>query len=243
MIAPGYVLTAAHVVGGAAASDVSFQINAGSSYSIAASQIFVNPDYTGTTAGNVALQDPTIHNDLAIIRLANAPDTVVPSYSLFTGDLLGADLNFVSFGNSSTIKKTGENIADLLVSNAANTNKNYIFDFDGPDLSTNVLGGGSLGANREATLVSGDSGSAAFVNVNGQWQLAGINTFEAFVSGGPTTPGAYGTLGGGVALAGYSSWISSVVAAPVPEPESWQLLFTGLTVLLTFRTRRALRKS
>jgi S1-C subfamily serine protease len=35
LIAPGYLLTAAHVVNGAAAANVSFKVNAGTSYSIA----------------------------------------------------------------------------------------------------------------------------------------------------------------------------------------------------------------
>ena len=51
MIAPGYLLTAAHVVNGASAGSVSFQVNAGTSYAIGASDIFINPDYTGTPAG------------------------------------------------------------------------------------------------------------------------------------------------------------------------------------------------
>jgi len=230
LIAPGYVLTAAHVVAGATAGSVSFQLNAGSSYTVAASDIYINPDYTSSTAGNVA-GDPTNHNDLAIIRLSGAAGSNIPFYNLYSGNLQGADLNFVSYAGSTTVKTTGENIADVLYTNAAGTNKTYIFDFDGPSLTTNAMGGGTLGASREASLVNGDSGSSAFVSVNGQWQLAGINTFEATFSGRSTTPGAYGTGGGGVVLAGYSSWINSVITAPVPEPESGNLLLLGLAVL------------
>jgi hypothetical protein len=240
MIAPGYLLTAAHVVNGANAANVSFQVNAGTSYSIAASDIFVNPDFTGTTAGNVA-GDPTWHNDLAIIKLAGVAGADIPVYNLFTGNLQGADLNFVSFGNSSTVKTTGENIADVMFTNAAGTNQTYLFDFDGPTLATNVVGGGTLGANREASLVGGDSGSAAFVNVNGQWQLAGINTLDVFFGGGPTTPGAFGTGGAGVAVKGYSSWINGVIATPVPEPMSGEMLLVGLASLLGLRKLRAQR--
>jgi hypothetical protein len=239
MIAPGYLLTAAHVVNGAAANNVSFQVNADTSYSIGASDIFINPDYTGTTAGNVG-GDPTNHSDLAIIKLTGAAGAEIPAYSLYAGNLQGADLNFVSFAGSSTQKKTGENIADLLFTNATATNQTYMFDFDGPTLATNFLGGGTLGANREASLVHGDSGSAAFVNVGGQWQLAGINTFEVSFAGGPTTEGAFGTGGGGVVVRGYADWINGVIATPVPEPESGAMLLAGLISLasLGFRRRR-----
>ena len=129
LIAPGYLLTAAHVVNGAAAANVSFKVNAGTSYSIVASQIFVNPDYTGSPAGNVPV-DPTWHNVLAIIKMAGVAAADTPIYNLFTGNLLGADLHFVSYANSSTVKTTGENIADVLLSDAAHTNQAFLFDYD-----------------------------------------------------------------------------------------------------------------
>lgn len=242
LIAPGYVLTAAHVAAGADLSTVSFQINAGSSYAIGASQIFVNPGYTGNASGNVA-GDPTNHADLAIIKLSSAVGADIPVYSLFTGSMQSKDLTFVSYAGSTTTKKTGENIADVLFADTAGTKQTYLFDYDGPDLSTNRLGAnipanGSLGANREASLVGGDSGSSAFVTVNGQWQLAGINTFDAVFAAGPTTPGQFGTGGGGIVLSSYSSWINSVVVTTVPEPRSWVMLLVGLGILGGVARRR-----
>jgi hypothetical protein len=242
MIAPGYLLTAAHVVNGASAGSVSFQVNAGTNYAIGASDIFINPDYTGTPAGNAA-GDQTNHNDLAIIKLTSAPGADIPFYNLYSGNLQGADLNFVSFNGSSTAKTTGENIADVLYTNAAGTNQTYVFDFDGPTQATNVMGLGTLGASREASLINGDSGSAAFVNVNGQWQLAGINTFEATFGGFTPTYGDFGSGGGGVVLKGYSSWIGTVIATPVPEPESGGMLVLGLASLLGLIKRRPFERS
>jgi secreted trypsin-like serine protease len=235
LIAPGYVLTAAHVAAGADPTKVSFQLNGGSSFAVAASQVFVNPGYTGNTIGNV-LNDPTNHADLAIIKLASDVPVGVSAYSLFTGNMQNKDLSFVSYAGSTTSMTTGENIADHLYMDSANTAQTYLFDFDGPDSTTNYLGGGTLGANREASFVHGDSGSAAFVNVNGQWQLAGINTYEAFFTGGPQTSGAYGTGGGGVVLSSYLPWITSVTA--VPEPSEWLMLLAGMGLIGGLQRRR-----
>jgi len=212
LIAPGYVLTAAHVVTGAEPSKIRFQLNAGSSDAISASKVFINPGYNGRTSANVP-GDPTVHSDLAIIKLSSDVPSNVPVWQVFTGGLLSHDLNFVSFGGSTTTRTTGENMVDRVYVDGTGTPQTYLFDYDGPDLSTNWLGAGTLGENREANLVGGDSGSAAFVNVNGQWKLAGINTFRVTVALG--TSGIIGTGGGGVILSSYLPWITSVLT-PVP---------------------------
>jgi len=235
VIAPGYVLTAAHVLAGSNPANVSFQLNAGSAEVFSASQIYVSPLYTGSTAGNLST-DPTVHADLAIIRLAGSTPIGVPSYGLYSGNVRGQDLSFVSYAGSSTVKQTGENMADMVYSNAAGLAQTYLFDFDGPDLSTNRLGfnmpaNGTLGANREASFVGGDSGSSAFIQVQGQWQLAGINTYQATFAVGPATSGAFGTGGGGVVVSSYAQWINSVIATPVPEPQAWAMLLAGLGLL------------
>ncbi len=237
LIAPGYVLTAAHVAAGQDPSKISFQINAGTSYAIGASQVFVNPGYTGSAAGN-APNDPTNHADLAVIKLSSDAPADVPIYKLFDGNLLNSRLTFVSFAGSTTQKLTGENMVDGVFADLSGVSQTYLFDFDGPDLLSNRLGGGTLGASVEASLVGGDSGSAAFVNVNGQWELAGINSFEATFSAGPLTSGSYGTGGGGIVLSSYASWIDSIVVTPVPEPTEWLMLLAGLGVIGSASRRR-----
>jgi secreted trypsin-like serine protease len=237
LIAPGYVLTAAHLVVGVDPSTVTFQVNATTSYTIAATQIFVNPGYTGSSGGNVP-GDPTNHDDLAIIKLASPVSPDVPVFDIYAGSMQSKDLTFVSYAGSTNTKRTGENIADVLFADTAGIKEVYLFDFDGPDLTTNRTGGGTLGANREASLVGGDSGSSAFVNVNGVWKLAGINTFSATFAAGPADAGAFGSGGGGIIVSAYSPWIDSIVAAPVPEPQTWLMLLTGIGILGTLAKRR-----
>jgi hypothetical protein len=228
LIAPGYAITAAHVLAGKTASDVTFQVNGDTSYSVSGSQIFVNPNWSGFSAS----ADGLVHNDLAIIKLSSDVPGNVPYYSIYGGPVAGQTLAFVSYAGTANQKGTGANVADLVFNGTTlptqGTNEVFVFDFDGPTLATNKTGGGTLGANLEATFVGGDSGSAAFVDDNGVIKLAGVNTFDVFFSGGPQTAGAFGTGGGGQILSGYSTWIDSVVTAPVPEPQTWLMMLAGL---------------
>lgn len=222
LIAPGYVLTAAHVVAGAQPGSVVFRVGGGQVFSSPASDILVNPAYTGSTFGNTP-GDPSRHGDLAIVKLAKEAPTFLPHYKLHASPLLWQVVQLVSFGRSIGLATTGANVVDTVFNDPSGVAQTYMFDFDGPDLSSNRIGSnlnanGTLGSGREASLVGGDSGSGAFVEVNGQWQLAGINTFAITFAAGPTTQGAFGTGGGGVVLAGQLAWIRSVLS-PTSKPE------------------------
>ena len=241
LIAPGYVLTAAHVVGGAAPSAVRFLAQGGSSFASVASDIVVHPGYTGSGSGNLP-GDPSRHADLAIIKLAEAAPITLPTYRIHGGPLLGQTLSFVSYARSTTLATTGANRVDVVFNDTTGVAQTYLFDFDGPDLSSNrigahVLANGTLGSHVEAGLISGDSGSAAFVQREGQWQLAGINSFAVTFAAGPSTPGAHGTGGGGIVLATHQAWIQSVIS-PIPEPPSAWLMLGGLLAMSGWRSRQ-----
>lgn len=237
LIAPGYLLTAAHVVNGVDPASISFRLNSENSFASGASQVFINPAYGGT---------PT-HGDLAIVKLSGAVKPgAAPIYDVFGGSVQGRELALVSHANSTSIRKTGANMADMVLTDPGGKPQTYLFDFDGPTLDSNRIGdnivaNGTLGAAREASLVAGDSGSAAFVQafVNGQWrwQLAGINTFEVTFREGPTTSGAFGTGGGGIVLSSYASWINAVIS-PTPEPGSYLMLLLGLGLVGSVARRR-----
>ena len=142
----------------------------------------------------------------------------------------GASLTFVGYGSSGAFgaalaapnpsaKHVGTNVADLF----PNASISDVFAFD-------VEAGSS-----DATFATGDSGSPSFVNVNGEWRLAGINTFvfTAAIPDGTKLSG-----GGGMVLTTYEPWIAAVTA--VPEPSQYAMFLAGLG-LAGFIARRRVR--
>lgn len=245
LVAPGYLLTAAHVTAQAGViSDITVNFNAGGDlpYQVGASAIYVNPNYVAPVSGRVG------ESDLAIIKLADAAPASVPSYGLYRNPLVtGTTLTLVGYGASGSasagvadvaadaaIKRTGKNNADYIAPSLDGrlSQAIYYFDFDGPTLASNLIGAptpanGTLGNGIETTLASGDSGSPAFVQDGaGNWLLAGINTFRL----GSGYGFGNGVGGGGVVVAGYASWIDSVTS-PVPEPMPSQSLLVGLGLM------------
>lgn len=216
-----HVLTAAHVVRGAEPASVRFRSALGGGFTATATEVHVHPSYTGNTTRN-APGDPSVHADLAIVRLDRPAPKSLPLARIFPGALLGRVLTLVSHGGSTTLITTGENRADAVFADVLGRPATYLFDFDGPDLDSNRIGppvpvNGSLGARREATLVNGDSGSAAFVQIDGQWWLAGLNTFEINFGAGPTARSAPGSGAGGIVLSEHQDWIREMMNAP-PRP-------------------------
>lgn len=219
-----HVLTAAHVVNGQVATpgNVGFTLNAGGdlTHNLGVTAITVFPGYTGTSPGT----DGFWHDDLAIITLS-APAVGVPTYGLYGGTVDSKTLTLVGYGGggdgvngvtsgaNASVKRTGENRVDLLLGDddGGSHKEVFVFDFDGPDSSTNVYGAYNP-ANRtlgetEAQFASGDSGSPVFVYDNGAWQIAGIATFNGKTS---------------------LSSDSNVLLARLAAARSWRPIFPGL---------------
>jgi secreted trypsin-like serine protease len=221
-----YALTAAHVVAGSSAATWTVNLNAGgaSTSEIGVRAITVAPGY----AGFVPDADGLVRNDLAILRLAEPVPAGVPLYSIAPLSA-SASLTFVGYGSSGPFgaalaapdrgaKYVGTNVADLLPS--APISDVFAFDVDA--------------GSSDATLASGDSGSPSFVNVNGEWRLAGINTFvfTAAIPDGTRLSG-----GGGMVLSAYEPWIAAVTA--VPEPSRYAMFLAGLGLAGFIARRRA----
>jgi hypothetical protein len=227
-----YVLTAAHCVdlnndGKSDKKDgiksVKFNLNldidAGTDkvdVSITAASWVTHPNFTG-------FNKPSVNDDLAVLTLGAELPPGVPIYDLATSDMAaGTTLYLVGYGRSGdgvngyttnaswTIKRRGENNADAFYTQDdagaldPEAKEVFRFDFDGPT-GNGTWGGSTLGNDKETTLGGGDSGGPSFVLESGSYRLAGVNTFTQ----GLTAP-KFGSLGGGINVFPYTSWINTV---------------------------------
>lgn len=247
LIGNRHVLTAAHVVGGQVGTpgNVSFSLNVGGdlTHTLSATAISVFPGYTGTKPG----ADGVWHDDLAIITLSAPVAGVAPIYELYGGSLNdrtltlagygggGDGVNGVTRGADASVKRVGQNRVDqrLADDDGGSHDEIFVFDFDGPDASSNVFGPGSpanmtLGASIEAQFAGGDSGGPVFVEDSGVWKIAGLATFNGSTALSSGSTVKFGSIGGGTVVASYLPWIQSTLAAPVPEPGTWLMLLVGI---------------
>lgn len=240
-----YVLTAGHVVdinddgkyGDDKVTQFTFYLNleTTSAFTISGTalntSVWLNPDFTG-------FANPSVNDDLAILKFSGTLPAGVPVYPLYTGDLTGATLTMVGYGQSGdgttgyyvspsfTVKRVGGNVADAFytqddskpTTSAAGAKEVFRFDFDGLTSSTNYFGGPTLGNRIETTLGGGDSGGPSFVLSNGVYYLAGVNTFTQ------STPGhaapKFGSLGGGIVVGAYKAlWIDKVLNGTLPPSQ------------------------
>lgn len=238
LIGRRHVLTAAHVVSGVQPSGIEFILNHGGdqTYRLLAAAFVTHPGYSGFNPHRP-------NDDLAVIRLVSDVPVGVPLYPLHRAMLArGELLALVGYGGGGNgidgetvsanpmVKRVGYNRADAFAPDdeGSGTIEVYQFDFDGPDPSTNRMGGLTIGANLEANVSGGDSGSAAFVYDGGQWRLAGINTFQWSAPDGRR--GVFGGGGGGMLLSGYAGWIDAAVLARDEPPVRRQYVLAGLGV-------------
>lgn len=237
LVSDRYVLTAAHVVSGRAPGSIVFNLNVDGSVmqSFAAEAVFVYSGYAGTPGS-----DGVWHDDLALVRLAAPVQGSIPHYALSSAPLgIGDTITMVGYGAGgngtdsvttsagANVKRVGQNVVDRLLADddvAHGATEVFMFDFDGPTPTTNVWGGGTLGADLEAGFAGGDSGAPMFVQRGGAWQLAGIAAFNGSTGGSKVE---FGAIGGGTVVASYQDWIQGQIST-VPEGDSLVLLLAGL---------------
>lgn len=200
---------------------VQFLLNYGGNltHSFTVSSIAVHPDFTGFAR-------PSVNDDVAVLKLSSRLPAGIPTYAMYTGGFdLSTPLHMVGYGQSGSgtqgytvnasfsVKRYGQNVVDAYYaqddSSRPAANEVFRFDFDGRT-GNGPMGGPTLGNKIETTLGGGDSGGPSFVLVGDAYQLAGINTFSQ--SGTAAAP-RFGSLGGGMVVSAYATWINSLSTA------------------------------
>ena len=181
LIGSRYVLTAAHCAIGVGNTQGRFQVG-GKTYST--SQVYVHPNYN----------DRTLANDIAIYEL-NEDVTNVDAIDIFRGTpTVGSELTIVGFGAGGN-GNSGHN-GDYGTKRVGTTDIDYVenriiaWDFDD---------------NSESNTAPGDSGGPAFLQIAGEYQLAGVT------SGGTRQDAGIGDYSYDTRVDAFQNWIDDIV--------------------------------
>jgi len=270
LIAPDWVLTAAHVVGDA--TSLTFSVG-GQSY--AAAKWLAHPKWNNELLGGY---------DIGLMQLTDSvPDAVTPA-SLYTGsEELGATGTSVGFGRTGTgvtgaiapagTKRAGQNVIDAFFSrNPKKTPRIFLSDFDNPDDPTDNVYGLETPLDLEYLIAPGDSGGGVFIDFDGDGLgplLAGVHSFGA--SFDEEMDFDYGDISGHTRVSVFNKWIDKAIAGGggrgnkggngkgrggrpslylvdqpldmagvVPEPATMLLLVVGGLAVLLRRRKRSL---
>ncbi len=226
LIAPGWVLTAAHLF--VAASSATFTIG-GTSYT--STQLFTDPSWDGNASDG---------SDFGLVHLSSSL-TAIPPPPLYTGpSLLGQTDTFVGLGFTGTgltgwktldgQKRGFQDVVDVNNQYFGNTNSVFGATFDSP-ASGNAL-------TLEGCVAPGDSGGGVFVTDGSQYYLAGVISFVASTNGNANS--AYGNISGFDSISTAMPWI----IATVPEPSTLTMAAAfGLALFWAQKRRRVETKS
>jgi Trypsin len=263
LIAPNWVLTAAHVVD--QATSLTFNIG-GSSYT--ASQWAYHSNWTGDLAAGY---------DIALVKLSTSPAGITPALRYTGSDELGRIGTSVGYGKTGTgltgaitfdgLKRAGENVIDRFYSGG--NKRIFLSDFDNPTNLSDSFSGSSIPLNLEYLIAPGDSGGGVFADFGSGPQLTGVHSFGMARDG--VINFDYGDISGHTRVSLFNSWIDTMIgsgggggggggkggkgrrftgnefgfdavwAVAVPEPTALYLILLG-TCGLVFSRLRPLRR-
>jgi hypothetical protein len=246
LIAPQFVLTAAHVVDHL--SSLQFSLG-GTSYT--AANWIANPNWNGNL---------TTGYDLAVVELSASVSGIAPAVRYDASNELNALGTFVGFGRTGTglsgatsfdgQARAGTNVLDGFYDNNPRI---LTADFDNPHSGLVNSQGSAVPTNLEYMIAPGDSGGGLFIDTASGFMLAGVNSFAAAFDG--KVDSNYGDVSGDIRVSLFNGWIDQAIdrllalsgpeALPmiaVPEPSSWRLACFG-ALLGWFFSRGRRRRS
>jgi hypothetical protein len=217
LIAPRWVVTAAHAVGWQHSVDA--VVVGGAPRAV--SRVVVHPGYRKVPQEMVdsALKSGeweaffdfvAASDDIALIQLAEPVSDVEP-VRIYEGSALGKIVRIMGRGATGTGAKGhhlhGPNRTDLRqgYNEITLSESRWIgYVFDAPPNAHPL----------EAVTGSGDSGGPILVGVGNEWQVAGVSAWKrGMVSGTEIHPGRYGETSYGVRLGNYIDWIETTTTA------------------------------
>jgi hypothetical protein len=214
-----WVLTAAHCVDDATTIDFGTDMSANGGVSLdgeirSAISWHPHPDWNG---------DLSKGNDIGLIELAGDPINGVDVPALFTGSdergMVGTSVGFglTGSGNLEGLenreldgkKRVNVNDIDVHFVTRGPDNDYFGMDFDSPD-GTDSSWGESFPNSLEGGTLFGDSGGGTFVDVSGDYQVAGVNSFISAPDG--IADADYGDRSGHTRVSLYVDWINDLIS-------------------------------
>ncbi len=234
LIAPNWVLTAAHATDLGPESQISFAIG-GNTYSSA--EFFTNSNWNGDALNGW---------DISLIRLSSNVAGITPAEIYTTDDMLGHEATIVGYGYGGNgavgeiggtlgVKRAGPNmidtdgpgISDLLGGLTLSTN-NVVADFDGPNLPDFNRTGSDIPLDREFFTGHGDSGGSWWVeDTDGEWRIGSIQSWGTINFPGENY-GKYGHMTISARISDAMPWIYEVTGIPAPSTAACALIFVPM---------------
>ena len=191
LISPTHVLTAAHCTVGVSDSAGTFEVG-GQTYRT--SDIADHPRYNDNRfdAGY----------DLSVMELSRPVTGVVPSQINRVAPQVGTTLTLVGFGEGGTSRNGSlgdfgtKRVGETPLDEVTNLHINWRFD-----------------SHSESNTAPGDSGGPAFINVDGNFLVAGVT------SGGDGDAHTLGDNSFDTRVDVFANWIDSIVADTAPSPD------------------------
>lgn len=225
VIAPNWVLTAAHVVSGA--TSLNFYLDGGGDFSsfanrnaIIANDWFAYSKYDGNL--NSGYDIGLIHFDTNFVTTFG-----INPVALYSGTSeVGMVGTFVGYGMTGTgttgattfdgLKRAGQNMIDAVAITPGKDKRILLSDFDSGLASDNSYGS-AIPLTYEGMIAPGDSGGGMFVPCGGITTyddcLAGITSFGwGRLDGDPNSD--FGDVGGFTRVSSFISWINSFIGSP-----------------------------